>query len=94
VISFLNVKSITEESMRGQFEWVDGTLIKAMEAGHWVVMDNANFCNASVLDRLNPLLEPEGVLLVNECGMVSRLCCARFIIVTEFTLIACSIDWW
>jgi hypothetical protein len=32
------------------------------------VLDNANLCNPSVLDRLNPLLEPHGVLYLNECG--------------------------
>jgi midasin (ATPase involved in ribosome maturation) len=54
----------------GNFEWIDGALIHAMEQGHWVLLDNVNFCNPSVLDRLNPLLEPNGVLLVNECGLV------------------------
>lgn len=32
------------------------------------MLDNANLCNPSVLDRLNPLLEPHGVLYLNECG--------------------------
>eukprot|EP00850_Spirogloea_muscicola_P001971 SM000007S20931 [mRNA] locus=s7:964636:998915:+ [translate_table: standard] len=54
----------------GRFQWVDGVLLKALERGDWVVLDNANFCNPSVLDRLNPLLEPGGCILVNERGMV------------------------
>lgn len=33
-----------------------------------MLLDNANLCNPSVLDRLNPLLEPHGVLYLNECG--------------------------
>ena len=33
-----------------------------------MVLDNANLCNPSVLDRLNPLLEPHGLLYLNECG--------------------------
>ena len=33
-----------------------------MEQGHWLLLDNANFCNPSVLDRLNPLLERGGEL--------------------------------
>ena len=37
---------------------------------HRVVFDNVNFCNASVLDRLNSLLENNGFLLINECGLV------------------------
>ena len=51
---------------RARFEWVDGILIEAMEAGNWLILDNANFCSSSVLDRLNALLEPNGVLSINE----------------------------
>lgn len=52
-----------------RFEWLDGVIIKALNAGQWLVLDNANLCNASVLDRLNSLLEPNGFLSVNEhCG--------------------------
>ncbi|KAK2855709.1 hypothetical protein FQN49_004920 [Arthroderma sp. PD_2] len=48
------------------FEWTEGILIHAMQQGNWVVLDNANLCNATVLDRLNSLLEPNGCLIVNE----------------------------
>ncbi|KAF7863118.1 hypothetical protein EAF04_007201 [Stromatinia cepivora] len=52
-----------------RFEWVDGVLIKALEQGKWLVLDNANLCSASVLDRLNSLLEPNGFLSISEhCG--------------------------
>ena len=51
---------------RARFEWVDGVLVKALESGDWLVLDNANLCSSSVLDRLNSLLEPHGVLAVNE----------------------------
>lgn len=52
-----------------RFEWVDGILVKALEEGKWLVLDNANLCSASVLDRLNSLLEPDGFLSINEhCG--------------------------
>lgn len=50
---------------------MDGVLTKAIEAGQWVLLNNANLCSATVLDRLNPLLEPEGVLLLNEAGASS-----------------------
>jgi midasin len=59
--------SMTLENAR--FEWVDGVLVKALEQGEWLVLDNANLCSASVLDRLNSLLEPNGFLSINEhCG--------------------------
>ncbi|KAJ2888685.1 AAA ATPase midasin, partial [Coemansia aciculifera] len=50
----------------GKFEWVDGVLVDALVHGHWLLVDRANLCSASVLDRLNGLLEPNGVLYVNE----------------------------
>lgn len=60
-------RPLTLENPR--FEWLDGVIIKALETGQWLVLDNANLCNASVLDRLNSLLEPNGFLSVNEhCG--------------------------
>ncbi|KND94913.1 Midasin [Tolypocladium ophioglossoides CBS 100239] len=49
-----------------RFEWLDGIIVKALESGQWLVLDNANMCNASVLDRLNSLLEPNGFLSINE----------------------------
>ncbi|ESP03977.1 hypothetical protein LOTGIDRAFT_156579 [Lottia gigantea] len=54
----------------GAFEWIDSLLVKALISGHWLLIDNVNFCSASVLDRLNALLEPGGVLSVNERGVI------------------------
>lgn len=56
----------------GQFEWVDGPLVRAIKRGHWVVLDGANLCNPSVLDRLNSLCEPGGVLILSERGYVNN----------------------
>ena len=28
----------------GRFEWVDSLLVHALQAGHWLLIDNANFC--------------------------------------------------
>ncbi|RYP31829.1 hypothetical protein DL767_005560 [Monosporascus sp. MG133] len=55
--------------MEPRFEWLDGIIVQALHKGRWLVLDNANLCNASVLDRLNSLLEPNGYLIINEhCG--------------------------
>ncbi|CAK6975580.1 Hypothetical predicted protein [Scomber scombrus] len=54
----------------GGFEWLDGMLVQALQAGDWLLMDNVNFCSASVLDRLNALLEPGGCLTINERGVI------------------------
>uniref|UniRef100_A0A8C5QIK7 Midasin n=1 Tax=Leptobrachium leishanense TaxID=445787 RepID=A0A8C5QIK7_9ANUR len=54
----------------GTFEWVDGMLVQALRSGDWLLMDNVNFCSSSVLDRLNALLEPRGVLTMTERGVI------------------------
>lgn len=54
----------------GGFEWLDGMLVQALQAGDWLLMDNVNFCSASVLDRLNALLEPNGTLTISERGVI------------------------
>jgi hypothetical protein len=62
----------SKESAKGvqsPFQWVDGTLVKAMERGYWLLLENVNFCPSSVLDRLNPLMEFGGCLVVTECGI-------------------------
>ncbi|CAO3702357.1 unnamed protein product [Rhizopus stolonifer] len=65
-----NLQKLEKDTIAGKFEWIDGLLINALEKGHWLLIDNANLCNPSVLDRLNPLFENDGVLMVNERGLV------------------------
>ena len=48
------------------FCWRDGPLLGAIERGDWVILDNANLCDPSVLDRLNSLLEPARELALSE----------------------------
>lgn len=31
----------------GGFEWLDGTLVQALQAGDWLLMDNVNFCRSA-----------------------------------------------
>lgn len=57
-------------NLPGQFEWVDGPLLRAMEKGDWLLLDGANLCNPSVLDRLNSLCETDGFLTLSEKGYV------------------------
>ena len=61
-------KFLRRSSVAGKFEWVDGTLTKCIINGCWVILRDANLCNPSVLDRLNPLFEPGGFISLNECG--------------------------
>ncbi|KAL2899649.1 Midasin [Bienertia sinuspersici] len=64
-----------QENQKGRsvwvkFEWAAGQLIKAIENGEWIILEDANLCNPTVLDRINSLVESEGSILVNECGNV------------------------
>ncbi|OAG39541.1 hypothetical protein AYO21_06185 [Fonsecaea monophora] len=56
--------SSDHQSLR--FVWNDGVLVDAVEKGSWLLLENANLCNPSVLDRLNSLLEPGGSLAISE----------------------------
>ena len=58
--------SFSQQIDGARFQWVDGILIRALEQGSWLVLDNANLCSSAVLDRLNSLLEPNGYLSINE----------------------------
>ena len=49
-------------------------LVEAMLNGDWVHLRNVNLCPASVLDRLNSALEPDGFLLLSECGTDEEYC--------------------
>ena len=61
-----------DEGSSGLFRWVDGILVTAMEKGYWLHLENVNFCPSSVLDRLNPLMEIGGELVLTECGIMSE----------------------
>lgn len=54
------------DNTKARFEWVDGVLVNALKDGAWLVLDNANLCSPSILDRLNSLLEPDGFLNISE----------------------------
>lgn len=40
----LQVVQCMNNHNHGTFEWVDGMLVQALEAGDWLLMDNVNFC--------------------------------------------------
>ncbi|KAH0539887.1 hypothetical protein KQX54_009475 [Cotesia glomerata] len=53
----------------GKFEWIDSVLVKCLQDGTWLLIDQVNLCSPAVLDRLNGLLEPGGVLTIGERGV-------------------------
>jgi len=63
------VQPSNKESNGIHFRWFDGALVEALEKGYWIHLENVNLCSSSVLDRLNPLLESGGELVLTECGI-------------------------
>ncbi len=55
------------------FEWVDGSLIHAMENGQHFVLDEISLADDSVLERLNSVLEPSRTLFLAEKGSDNAL---------------------
>ncbi|XP_025407976.1 midasin-like [Sipha flava] len=64
--------SIGSLNSGGKFEWIDSVLVKCLIDGNWLLIDNVNLCSPAVLDRLNGLLEPNGVLEIGEKGIDSE----------------------
>ena len=72
VLTRQRLSSLNKTSCAAQaspFQWMDGILVQAMERGYWLHLENVNFCPSSVLDRLNPLMEFGGELVMTECGI-------------------------
>ncbi|XP_023948089.2 midasin [Bicyclus anynana] len=67
------VSAIMSVHAGGKFEWVDSLLVKTLVEGSWLLLDNVNLTSAAVLDRLNGLLEPNGVLSISERSGVSEI---------------------
>ena len=64
-------EQLNSQTGSSSFEWVDSTLVEAIEKGKWIILENANLANPSVLDRLNSLLEIDTrALSLNEQGLV------------------------
>lgn len=66
----LAIEELSSTSISGSFEWVDSQVVSAAINGHWLVIEDANLCAASVLDRLNSLFEPNGSLVLSEKGSI------------------------
>ena len=66
--TILEQKSKQKQNDSGHFKWRDGILVEALLKGHWLLLENANLCPSSVLDRLNSVTEHNGFLLLSESG--------------------------
>ena len=53
----------------GRFEWVDSVIVKSIKFGNFICLEHVNLASSAILDRLNPILEPNGTLLISEKGV-------------------------
>uniref|UniRef100_A0A915Q716 Midasin n=1 Tax=Setaria digitata TaxID=48799 RepID=A0A915Q716_9BILA len=54
---------------KGIFRWIDGVIVQAMKRGLPLLIDEISLASDSVLERLNPLLEPSRSLFLNDGGV-------------------------
>lgn len=55
----------------GHFEWVDSKIVQAFRFGRIICLEHVNLCSSAILDRLNPLFEADGTLLLSEKGVTA-----------------------
>ena len=56
----------TESLPRRTWRWQDGAIIKALQRGWWVILDELNLAEPQILERLNSLLELNPSLVLSE----------------------------
>lgn len=67
-----HVKKISSLNTGGSFEWVDSKIVKSLKYGQYISLEHVNLCSPAVLDRLNPVFEPNGSLMLSEKGVTDN----------------------
>ena len=52
----------------GQFAWKDAEFLRALQEGHWVLLDEMNLAPQTVLEGLNSVLDHRGTVYIPELG--------------------------
>jgi len=52
----------------GQFVWKDAEFLRALQGGHWVLLDEMNLAPQAVLEGLNSVLDHRGTVYIPELG--------------------------
>ncbi|KAH8401432.1 hypothetical protein KR009_005450 [Drosophila setifemur] len=66
------IKSADTLNTGGSFEWVDSRIVTSLKCGKFILLEHVNLCSSAVLDRLNPVFEPKGSLLIAEKGISAQ----------------------
>ncbi|KAJ8669608.1 hypothetical protein QAD02_000867 [Eretmocerus hayati] len=67
----------------GEFAWKDGPFLRALRAGHWILLDELNLASQSVLEGLNACFDHRGEVYIPELGKT-------FSVKPETKLFACQ----
>ena len=49
-----------------QFTWCDGVLLQAIKEGHWLLIDEMNLAQQSILEGLNAILDHRRTVYIPE----------------------------
>ena len=52
----------------GEFAWKDAEFLRALQEGHWVLLDEMNLAPQAVLEGLNAVLDHRGTVYIPELG--------------------------
>ncbi|KAH8345472.1 hypothetical protein KR084_002113 [Drosophila pseudotakahashii] len=66
------IKTADSLNTGGSFEWVDSQIVSSLKCGQFILLEHVNLCSSAVLDRLNPVFEPNGSLLIAEKGISAQ----------------------
>ncbi|MDP3763980.1 MAG: AAA family ATPase, partial [bacterium] len=54
------------DSGKKTFEWIPGVLIKAMQEGWWILLDEINLAEPEIIERINSILDDDQFLIISE----------------------------
>lgn len=63
----------TKSATSFTFAFVEGTLIRAVKNGDWVLLDEINLAAADTLESINSLLQDEGSIILSEKGDIDPI---------------------
>lgn len=67
------------------FEWQDGILVKAMQSGGLLLIDEISLANDSVLERLNSVFEHDRTLVLSEKSSTKAI---KIVAAGDFNIVA------
>ena len=64
-----NSNNSKNNNLKTKFKWIDGILLKAMKNNDWLIIDEMNLANQSILEGLNNVLDNKKTLFIPELNI-------------------------